>query len=520
MARTVSTDIFELIKSLSTGEKRYFKLYSALGNTNMDAIYIRLFDSIDGQASYDEQRVMKEIPEAKQHQLSNQKKHLSDLIIESLRLFHSQNTVDARLQSSISEIEVLFSKRLFKHCLTEIEKAKSLSIRYEKLLQLGQLLDWEEKILCENFSFPNWKVQMNKVAEDKGHLAKAIGSLIEYQGLMNRVTQFFQKGWSVNYKETKREMEEILQHNFFRKNILPSSFIQRYYHRHIQSTCFFGLKQLEKSLSMRRKMLDDFSSDPDMRDANLPFFVSAVNSYIFNCIELQKEYDLEAVFSKSIEVINNSPHSKSPDMIVRTYTLYLGILAHFINSGKFSNGAAFVAQMEDSFHKYEDKIKETTQIIFSYMCALIYFGAGDSKRCLFWTNRILNRKSEVREDIQIFTRILNLMLQFDLKKRSDLEYQLRSTERFLSKRNNGLQVEKLMVNFIGKKAPLANSKKELHLAFADLKKKIEELYKNENERAAEDYFDFISWTESKLENISFEEAAKRTAKKRAGLKKG
>ena len=50
-----STELFQLIKSLSKSEKRYFKLTSSLQSG--DKNYMKLFDAIELQDSYDEQEI-------------------------------------------------------------------------------------------------------------------------------------------------------------------------------------------------------------------------------------------------------------------------------------------------------------------------------------------------------------------------------------------------------------------------------------------------------------------------------
>lgn len=47
-----STELFNLIKSLSKSEKRYFKLTSSLQSGEKN--YMRLFDAIEAQDEYDE----------------------------------------------------------------------------------------------------------------------------------------------------------------------------------------------------------------------------------------------------------------------------------------------------------------------------------------------------------------------------------------------------------------------------------------------------------------------------------
>ena len=133
MPRTISEDVFHLIKSLTKPEKRYFKMYASTGNVKSNTIYVRLFDAIEQQKLYDEQKLLKKIPDLKPSYLSDTKNNLGELILESLQWYNSNKNVNARLRSLISNIEVLFTKGLFKQCIKQIKKAKELIYQAVKL---------------------------------------------------------------------------------------------------------------------------------------------------------------------------------------------------------------------------------------------------------------------------------------------------------------------------------------------------------------------------------------------------
>ena len=78
-----------------------------------------------------------------------------------------------------------------------------------------------------------------------------------------------------------------------------------------------------------------------------------------------------------------------------------------------------------------------------------------------------------------------------------MEYRSISNHRFLDKRERLYKVETALLNFFQKTLPKIIGQKELVLAFKDLKKELEEIFKDPFERKALDYFDFISWLDSK-----------------------
>lgn len=77
--------LFVLIKSLSTSEKRQFKLYVNRLGINVDAKFLLLFSELDKMKEYNEEIIIDKKISSKQ-QLSNLKAHLYKQILVSLRL--------------------------------------------------------------------------------------------------------------------------------------------------------------------------------------------------------------------------------------------------------------------------------------------------------------------------------------------------------------------------------------------------------------------------------------------------
>ncbi|MBI2269230.1 MAG: hypothetical protein HYU69_02615 [Bacteroidetes bacterium] len=95
---------------MSKAEKRFFKLYTANTSDREVNNYVNLFDAIDNQDKYSEARLIKEEKYIKQ--LPKLKNYLHELILESLNVYHSKNSVDFKLRSLIGSIEVLYDNVL------------------------------------------------------------------------------------------------------------------------------------------------------------------------------------------------------------------------------------------------------------------------------------------------------------------------------------------------------------------------------------------------------------------------
>ncbi|HHS95506.1 MAG TPA: hypothetical protein ENJ45_02870 [Phaeodactylibacter sp.] len=143
----------------------------------------------------------------------------------------------------------------------------------------------------------------------------------------------------------------------------------------------------------------------------------------------------------------------------------------------------------------------------------IYFGCGDFDKALNSLNDYLNLPRNIkRQDLQSLGRILNLIIHYEMGNNELLEYLLRSSYRFLRKRNRMFEFEKRLMRFIKNSKDMIY-RKQIKKAFIILKEDFESLLQIPSEKAMLQYFDFIAWLESKIENKTFAEIIKHRAEK-------
>ena len=89
-----SAELFDLVKSLSKSEKRFFKLSSSLQTGEKN--YLQIFDAIEKQSSYDEAALKKQFAkETFVKHFPSEKNHLLPrIILES----YSSNVLDSILK--------------------------------------------------------------------------------------------------------------------------------------------------------------------------------------------------------------------------------------------------------------------------------------------------------------------------------------------------------------------------------------------------------------------------------------
>ena len=177
--------------------------------------------------------------------------------------------------------------------------------------------------------------------------------------------------------------------------------------------------------------------------------------------------------------------------------------------GEFEEALVTVDSMIDGLNLYKNKLSKEQAILFYYNIAYIYFGVGNYKEALKWINKILNdNEQSLRQDVYAFSKIFNLIIHYELGNNDLLEYTIKSTSRHLKKTNKDYLAQDSIIKFIKKLIKLDKKEDQLQ-HFISGKKELEKLFEDPNESIVQEYFDFLAWYSSKIDNTSFPEAIKR-----------
>ena len=148
-----SQNLFELIKSLNQSEKRYFKLNAASvrsGETN----YIKLFLAIDAMEVYEEDLLLEQFKGTSLvKQLHVAKNYLYRIILKSLVGYHSNSSTTSKLLETLDFIEVLYGKGFYTQCEKMAVKGRKACREHElRSLELN-FIEWQMKLELRKNNF-------------------------------------------------------------------------------------------------------------------------------------------------------------------------------------------------------------------------------------------------------------------------------------------------------------------------------------------------------------------------------
>lgn len=451
MKRAPSEDLFRLIRSLSKGEKRNFKLLAGLLAGEKDKKYIELFDVIDRQDTYDEGKVLRQTKDLYGGQLAVGKHYLFKLILKSLVYY--RNNPGADLNNYLEQVKVLAEKDLYPQAhkflrkgLQEARVIEDFSAHYTMLrMQLDMVLRAQnEKHLAQHIT----EIE----AESADVIAKMV-NLDAYKGLNNRAFLLTQTRLVASGEVDRAALEALQQHTLM-SDIAQAHSVRARIEFHILNRKFSSLKgDLEAAIAHSEQLLDLFDENPLLKEELIRLYFAELANV---CTYLLRLGRIPEAFAKMDQF--RQFRLTYPKARVDFFQLYyVMLIAAAVHTGQPERAIDLEMEMEEEWMAVEGKIPKAHEMWLRYLLSYAHFMADKNKTALRWVNKLLAEpRSDVRIDIQANARILNLMIHYNLGNFTVVESEVVSAKRFMEKYDHLQDYEKQALRCLKALATAAN----------------------------------------------------------------
>ncbi len=506
-----SNELFDLIKSLTKSEKRFFKLSSSIQTGEKN--YLKIFDYIDGQEEYDEADLKDYFKnETFIKHLPSEKNHLYKLILKSLRQFYGEQSISSILKQELKNIEILYNKALFKECKKFLKRAKRIAHEHEKFYFLIDLISWEKQLTEESYESGDFNVDLKKIIEEESEVIDKLRNLAEYHILYSRINAIFRSGGFTRNDEERATVHEISDNYLIKgKNTAIST--------RAASICYY-IKGL--CAATNREFSDSyafFNRTKQILDKNPKIRIDLGKRYILTLFHLMRCYIDERNFIMAqkmldeIKSLNGKKGFNSLDLTLKILNISVIDQMNLHNlQGDFNKALEVYESRKNEKTKIFEKSSKEQQIKFLFNAAYTLFGVGEYKKALKVLNDILNdNEQKLRQDLYSFARILNLLIHFELENYEFLEYSSNSAIRYLNKIKRDYEIETVFAKQMRKLARTATKLESISI-YKETLEQVQTLLKDDNERVILDYIDIQCWLQSKIAEDSFVELVKAKVK--------
>jgi len=502
MSKTPSRKLFDLVKSLSSAERRYFKIFinSKDASTNK---YVRLFDAIDAMTAFDEEVLQKKVygdETVETRKYSELKAYLYDLVLKSLQFFDEKSSVDYRLKNMLLGVRTLFKRSHFDDCNDLLKKAKKIALYFEDFNTLTEILEWEKRIAYAQTDITFLDREQERIAEEERGYLEQLSNISAYRSIFFNMLVSIRKDVSRSQKQ-REDLATLMEHPLMRDEGQARSHKAKVLFHRISSIYFFSVSKFEAFYQSSKTLLDLMEDHPALLQEDVSEYISVLNNHMVSCGRVDRLDE----FRETLEKLKKVKPLTNDDAVKIHRQYYQGKFRLCINTGEFKEGMRELQQHLKEVKKFDSQQFIKSNFYLQYFC--IYFGSGDYENALDSLNDWLKLSGGIeRRDLQSLARMLNLIIHFELGNTMLLESLLRSTLRYLNKENRLSEFEQKIMEFI-REAGKPHSKKEMKQLFENLKQDFEQLSQSPSFGVFQ-LFDLMSWLDSKISGKTFAEVVR------------
>lgn len=495
MSNKASDNLHRLIKSLTKPEKRYFKVFSSrhvIGDQNN---YLILFDAIDRQAEYDEEKLLKKFRNQPfVNRFSIAKSRLYNAILKSLDAFHANSSIEAQLKRQLHCAEILYNKSLYTQSQKLLNSARKTAEKHEKVTTLIEIRKWEKRLM-EKDNYEDLKPEeIEHIRAEDQLLNRKLHRFNELWYMKSRMfQQLYVKGRSRSTAE-KEDFGRIIDEFVLEIPQEEMMAENQYLLNHLHAAYHYGVADYTSCYPYLKANLKLIEEQPHLFQEEPNIYLSVLTNSIFVASRLGKADEALQMLERMQSLPAELEPVMTEDREMRMFTFIKSTeLSLYTEQRDFASAARVVAEIEEGLIRYDRKLSSVRKAFFYFNIAVLCFYQGHFNEALKWINMLLNNIDIDRtQDIHCMGQLLNLVIHLELGNQSLLQYTIRSTKRYLETRNRVYRFESLFLAFVN---DMLKKRKELsdQARFGQLADDLEGLREDPFEQLAFEYFDFVSW---------------------------
>lgn len=490
-----STDLFDLVKSMTPSEKRHFRLSSGRDKQNRSRNYLRLFDLLSSSdlKEYDEPGIKAHFKgEPCLNQFTRSKSYLYQRIIRTLRQFHAGKSIRRRCLALLDTSELLLERQLFSQALQHIHRCKALVIHYALTDLLPGVLIWERRLL----KIKEGKGQEEALSTLEQEENDAIASWQQEQ----KLHAIYDKFWLISKQRRDMavieggEIEKLRSHPLFDLKpeeltfggVLAQTLSLAIYHR------LRG--EMQKSFLHYKNAVLHWEGQPQMVRSFTDRYLRAVVAFLYSCHAIGEYTE----FTNLLTRLQADTSIRGIDIARISAMRYNLQLLYSLNQAPLTAGQRLATELANELKK--ETIPLSTWIPSVVNLSIFLFLKEDIPGAKRWLSQLLDLpRGKEWTDLRELARLLWLLVLYETGEYQLLGYACRSMVRFVQYRRplNALEKEaKRFFNRVNKNPDFVERLNGLRIwkeAFSD--GTMREIMGGEI---------FQIWVEARLRNLSME----------------
>lgn len=496
--------MFQLIKAMTKGDRRNFKLFAQLQEG--DKKYIQLFDAIEKQEEYDERLLLQQFEgERFTNQFSVAKNYLYRYILKTLHVFQKDPYSD--LMTLVHQVRILMSKNLYEQAHKLLRKAIHQAEAVESFTSLLELYQMEREIYHFSQKMGEYSVFVKDIQDKEKEAQQKLINLSSYIHIQDQTKLIIKRIREAKGKKGAAPFQEIWDNPLIQSDQSAISIRAKIKRLSLMEECAANEGRYAESLKHSIAIVELFEQNEAIRETdNLLYLLELSNL----SIHYYQNKLTDKAFATLDKLRNATFISQQEEIRLFEKTAQI-TLVMAIEQGNMEEGKKAAQNIEETLQNLDGKIRKSAEMVLYFNLTYFWLMAGNYSEGLRWSNRFLNEpRQELQGDQTSMARVLNAILHYELGHYDLLEYTIKSAFRFIYKHDRLFKFETLALRTIKRltEATEESGKREILL---EAEKELKEVVKDPYELRSSNMFDFGSWLAAKINHTRFVDEKRKTS---------
>lgn len=481
MSKTSSDHLFQLIHGMSSSEKRYFKRFLLLHGGQYTSSG-KLFDAYNRQSVFDEKQLQQS--ERYLSGFAQQKKQLHDLLMRSLRAYHSGSNTDMKIRALLSDAEILRRMRMYDAAKLALQKAAKLSRTSENILMHAEVLRKTDELHFDNRQRAGYETYKTVLQEE-------LQLLHRYEELV-RIKSKAKAAYALHYAD-KLPVRKTINSRGAATQSLPARRLQ------LSGMMADALRNGNVKLALQHavKHVQLVEAHPLLINDYPYEYLKALSSQLVLEDQLSLHQACMITIRKMRQLhrqsaLRNKLRAFESHTFVYTYTTEFNAL---VKQKKFADALRLVPEIVRGLAAPGNRITDSERKVFYQIFSLGYLYTGNPQLAYRWSARALNQLAGHRNDLDFSLLLIRMLSTFEKNDTEFLRTLFRKDAPLLAETGMGDVFQKLvteLVTVLIADEPFKKKQRSVHLLLEyasrpAIQKKLQ---------PALDQFDLLLWMRS------------------------
>jgi hypothetical protein len=507
-----SNFLWQLIHSLNSNEKLFFKRNFSHNNLPTQRLYLKLFDAIAAQKKYNEAAALKKFhPQLNKKNIASQKHYLQKQVCDALIQYDGRNNESQEIYNQILLIRVYRKKGLLNEAHTIWKKAVDKARKTESFALLNLLKTEFEKMIL--FSSVHTKYdELHSIFKNNvityGEYAEMITLRDIYAEtlLLKRKTHY---DLDDSLKEKITCLLKLV--NDSKVSSSAESFWFRHYYYMSKATLLYLLNDIAAASLLFEQVHNSWKKNPDYINTHGEHYIELM--YMINYTGIlhgDYRYVMDA-FNDDINNLIQDPAQRANFEAVK----YLALNKIYNKTAKYKDVETLVQFMKTKYRLWEPALNSDLNRTVNLSLGIACFVLEQYNDALYFTKRAITYfKDGTREEQVAVAQILLLLIAYNLNNSKLFDSQYKGTYTYFYKRKKKHPFETALVQCLHRTFYMTDSREKI----TEYQKALQVFDQNQDDivqKMTFSIFNYPGWLISKTQRISYRQYVERKVKTEA-----